>query len=349
MKNEYHIIGLMSGTSLDGVDLAYCTFQSKGLAFKINHAKTFSYSADWKRRLESADQISAQELALLDIDISKLFVTYIKSFISEYKIRDVDAISSHGHTIFHQPENGFTCQVGRSSYISALSGYVCIGDFRTADVALGGQGAPLVPIGDRDLFSSYINRINLGGFANISFEKDKKTIAFDICPLNMALNQLAKESDLDYDPEGSIARSGKIIDTLLEQLNELEFYRVSGPKSLAKEWYLSQFLPVISESNASNADKLRTLSEHMAMQIARSMRDGNALISGGGSHNSFLIERIKDLSKNEIHVAEPIIIDFKEALIFAYLGYLRLIHKINVLSSVSGASKDHIAGNIHLP
>lgn len=339
----------MSGTSLDGVDLAYCTFQRNESSFKINYAKTFSYTADWKKRLENADQTSAQELALLEIDISRLFAIHINSFISENKIRDIDAISSHGHTIFHQPENGFTYQIGRASYISALSGHVVIGDFRTADLALGGQGAPLVPIGDRDLFSSYVNRINLGGFANISFEEDERTIAFDICPLNMALNQLANELNLDYDPEGSIARRGKINQVLLKELNDLEYYQISGPKSLGKEWYLSHFLPLLSGSAVSTEDKLRTLCEHMAMQLTRSMCFGKTLISGGGSHNSFLIERIKELSKNEIHVADPIIIDFKEALIFAYLGYLRLIGKINVLASVSGASSDHIAGSIHLP
>lgn len=339
----------MSGTSLDGVDLAYCTFKRNESSFEINAANTFFYTNEWKKRLENADQTSAQDLALLELDISRLFSTHIKSFISDNKITDIDAISTHGHTVFHQPENGFTYQIGKPSYLSALSGCIVIGDFRAADLALGGQGAPLVPIGDRDLFSSYVNRINLGGFANISFEEAEKTIAFDICPLNMALNHLAKELNLDYDSEGSIARRGKINQSFLDQLNDLEYYKITGPKSLGKEWYLSQFLPLLSMTSISTEDKLRTLCEHMAMQIIRSMRSGKTLISGGGSHNHFLIERIKKLSRNEIHVAEPIIVDFKEALIFAYLGYLRLIEKINVLASVSGASKDHIAGSIHLP
>ncbi len=348
MKKDYHLIGLMSGTSLDGVDLAYCTFYKDNSSFKIEASKTFPYNESWKKRLRNADQINANELAQLEIDLSKLFSEYILQFIDTYKLKNIDAISSHGHTLFHQPKKGYTYQIGQASYISALTSYKVIADFRSADVALGGQGAPLVPIGDRNLFSNYNNRINLGGIANISFELENKTLAFDICPLNMALNEVVQELAYEYDSEGEIARSGNIDQQLLTKLNAIQFYQKKGPKSLGKEWYTDTFYPLLLNTNRSIQDTLRTLIEHMAHQICRSMKGGNTLITGGGAHNSFLIERIKALSENEIIVPEKNIIDFKEALIFAYLGYLRMNERINVLSSVTGATKDHIAGIIHI-
>jgi len=338
----------MSGTSLDGVDLAYCTFFEDNSSFKIGAVKTFPYDENWKIRLRNADQINANELAQLEIDLSKLFSEYILKFIDAFKLKTIDAISSHGHTLFHQPNKGYSYQIGQASYISALTSYKVIADFRSADVALGGQGAPLVPIGDRNLFSDYSNRINLGGFANISFELENKTLAFDICPLNMALNEVVKELGYEYDSEGEIARSGKIDQQLLTKLNEIPFYQKTGPKSLGKEWYTDIFYPHLSITNRPVQDTLRTLIEHLAFQICRSMQDGNALITGGGAHNTFLIERIKTLSENEIIIPEKNLIDFKEAIIFAYLGYLRMNEQINVLSSVTGASRDHIAGIIHI-
>lgn len=348
VKNEYRIIGLMSGTSLDGVDLAFCSFQSDNASFKIMNSSTYSYDIEWKNRLKNADRLDGAEIALLNADISKLFALYINQFINKYKLENIDAISSHGHTIFHQPEKGYTLQIGNGAYLSAITGYSIISDFRSADIALGGQGAPLVPIGDRNLFANYTNRINLGGFANISYEIEGTTYAFDICPLNMALNEISNKLNLEYDDGGSIARSGKICGSLLKDLNAVEFYHLKGPKSLGKEWYRENFQVLLTNSECSIEDKLRTLTEHMAIQIDRSMIKGNALLSGGGTYNLFLIDRIKEISENEIIIPETDIIDFKEAMVFAYLGYLRILKNINVLASVTGAKKDHIAGTIHL-
>jgi len=338
----------MSGTSLDGVDLAYCTFYKDNSSFKIGAAKTFPYDESWKKRLRNADQINANDLAQLEFDLSKLFSEYILEFIDVFQVKTIDAISSHGHTLFHQPKKGYSYQIGQASYISALTSNTVIADFRSADVALGGQGAPLVPIGDRNLFSNYSNRINLGGFANISFESENKTFAFDICPLNMALNEVVKELGHEYDFGGEIARSGNIDPELLSKLNAIQFYQKTGPKSLGKEWYNDTFHPLLIDSKRSVQDTLRTLIEHMAQQISHSMKAGNTLLTGGGAHNSFLIERLKALSENDIIVPEKKLIDFKEAIIFAYLGYLRMNEQINVLSSVTGASRDHIAGIIHI-
>ncbi len=349
MKSKYHIIGLMSGTSLDGLDLAYCTFDSKPPFFTINYFESSPYSKEWKKRLQDADQLNAREFAVLDAEITSLFSSLIKKFITKRSITKIDAISSHGHTVFHQPQSGFTVQVGNPSYLAAKTGFTVIGDYRTADIALGGQGAPLVPIGDRELFSDYKNRINLGGFANISFEKDNNTFAFDVCPANMALNLFANKLGYDYDDKGNIAKSGQLSTALLSELNQLEYYHQVGPKSLGKEWFNNSFYPILEKSMLSEADILCTLVEHIAIQIDKVMINGNCLLSGGGTHNDFLVERIRKLSENKITIPDGSIIDYKEALIFAYLGYLRLKEKINVLKSVTGASKDHISGTIHLP
>lgn len=339
----------MSGTSLDGLDLAYCTFQSTPPFFKINNSISYPYSKDWKSRLTDADQLSAKDFAKLDTDITTLFASMISRFIEDHSIGDIDAVSSHGHTVFHQPNMGYTVQVGSPSYLAAKTDLTVIGDFRTADIALGGQGAPLVPIGDRELFTEFKNRINLGGFANISYEKDGNTIAYDICPLNMGLNLLANKLGYDFDQSGSIAKTGNLSKKLLLDLNTIDYYHLKGPKSLGREWFIDDFYPIIEKSTVSIEDKLRTLVEHAALQINKAMIKGNCLLSGGGTHNDYLIERIRALSENEIIIPSPSIIDFKEALIFAYLGYLRLLNKNNVLKSVTGASKDHIAGTIHLP
>ena len=338
----------MSGTSLDGLDLAHCTFNSTPPYFSIDYSTSYNYSTEWRKRLLNADKLNANDFALLDADITSLFASLINKFIKENSIENIDAISSHGHTVFHQPELGYTVQVGSPSYLAAKTGLTVIGDYRTADIALGGQGAPLVPIGDRDLFSHYKNRINLGGFANISHEKDGKTIAFDICPLNMALNKIANNLGLEFDEGGNIAKKGIVDKGLLAELNTLDYYKQKGPKSLGKEWFDNSFYPLLNKSEITREDKLRTLVEHMAIQISKVMIEGNCLISGGGAHNTFLIERIASHSENEIILPDNSIIEFKEALIFAYLGFLRLTNKANVLKSVTGASKDHIAGTIHL-
>lgn len=339
----------MSGTSLDGIDLSYCSFNTHDSDYAMHSSKTYNYPEEWKKRLKNATSSSAQDLALLDAELTFLFATYIADFIKENAIEKVDAIASHGHTIFHQPSKKYTLQIGNGSYLSALTDAKVISDFRSADIALGGQGAPLVPIGDRDLFKSYNNRLNLGGFGNISFQKKGQTMAYDICPVNMALNELAANFNLAYDKGGEIARCGKLIPSLLNELNSIDYYKKSFPKSLGAEWYTEVFRPIVNNFDADDKDKLRTLVEHIAVQLSTEFIDGNILITGGGAHNDFLTERIQDNTRNEIVVPKEEIIDFKEALIFAYLGHLRLLEKNNVLASVTGATRDHCAGNIHIP
>ncbi|PCJ22831.1 MAG: anhydro-N-acetylmuramic acid kinase [Flavobacteriales bacterium] len=351
--SRYNVIGTMSGTSLDGLDIAYCSFNflDNHWTFKINSSITVGYTQELKQKLSTAIQMSGFELMQLHNEFGNFIGHSINNFISNEKIKlnNIDAISSHGHTIFHQPEIKLTTQIGNGANASGITNLPIICNFRSSDIALGGQGAPLVPIGDKLLFSEYDYCINLGGIANISFEEDKQRIAFDICPANIVLNKLSQELGKSFDENGELAQSGKIDTDLLNNLNKLNYYQKSNPKSLGIEWVENEVFPIINSSRISAKDKLSTLVEHIAIQISNSITSKNkkVLLSGGGTFNSFLIERIKTNTSNEIIIPSMQIIDFKEALIFAFLGVLRLRNEVNCLQSVTGAQRDNIGGCIY--
>jgi len=347
--NDTYAIGLMSGTSLDGVDVALCRFYDNPDKYEIINTHTFPYPCGIKSKLENAIGLSGSDLNELHIELGQLYGELVNTFIQSFSVKKVDLIASHGHTIFHEPEKQITLQIGHPAYIAIKSGILTVADFRSTDVFLGGQGAPLVPIGDRNLFSEYKNRLNLGGFANISFEKDDTTIAFDICPANIPLNLLADEMGYSYDNEGLLAASGKTNQILLQELNDLGYYKEKPPKSLGREWFNQKFWTLIKKSKLSNIVKLRTITEHIALQCNNSFREGKVLITGGGAHNTFLIDRLKDLTNNQIIIPDKTLVDYKEALIFAYLGHLRINQKNNTLSSVTGAQKEHSSGAVYLP
>lgn len=355
MNEEYTILGIMSGTSLDGMDIAKCRFkrqENEKWSFQILKAITIRYSEEWRKKLSGAETQSGFELMLLHNEFGKLTGKNILNFLNN-DTRGIDFISSHGHTVFHQPQQGLTLQIGNGAYIAAITKLKTISDFRTLDVALGGQGAPLVPIGDKLLFSEYEFCLNLGGFANISFDNENGIrVAFDVCPVNIVINQLVQQINLTFDRDGKIARSGKINLGLLAELNSLDFYRSSGPKSLGKEWVLENFLPLVEAYKISLEDKLRTIYEHITDQIFRSVQHkntGSILVTGGGAHNVFLIELIRNKLTNEAIIPDSNTVDFKEALIFAFLGLLRSLGIHNCLSSVTGSLKDHTGGIIHMP
>ena len=349
---KYKVIGLMSGTSLDGVDLAFCTFDKNGgWDYEINAVKTYPYSNPWLEILGNVIQSNKAHLEILDKELGLYFADLITDFCDSNQLIP-DFISSHGHTVFHQPEKGLTLQIGNGSSIATSIKTTTINDFRTRDVQMGGQGAPLVPIGDKILFSEYNFCLNLGGFANISFDKNEKRQAFDICPMNMAFNELAAKIDQKYDEGGAIASSGDVDTPLLRSLNNLEYYKMKPPKSLGREWYLSRFKTLIEKSKLSVPDKLATCAEHFSQQIAGVINEngqGKVLITGGGAYNSHLIGLIEQKTASTLVIPEPEIVEFKEAIIFAFLGVLRMRNEINVLSSVTGASKDHCSGVIHNP
>ena len=354
---KYFVIGLMSGTSLDGVDLAYTEFIYDENKWKFNliYSKSISYNNDWRMKLNKAMELDGLGIHLLDIELAEYFSDLINQFRKEYSIDQLDFISSHGHTIFHQPEKKLSLQIGAGQILAKNCGVTVICDFRKQDVALGGQGAPLVPIGDKLLFSEYQYCLNIGGIANISFDVNGKRIAYDICPANMVLNHYAEILNLTFDEDGKIANKGECDFGLLYQLNNLNYYSLPTPKSLGKEWVYSQVIPLIDSYTISIENKLNTFCEHIAMQIASninypltnthpdSYRD-SLLITGGGAYHQHLVNRIKQHTSAEIVIPSKEIIEFKEAIIFAFLGVLRMRDENNCLASVTGAKQDHCSG-----
>ena len=352
MQNEYkYVIGLMSGTSLDGLDLVYVKFnESNYKDFKIIYSETKSYSQNWKVRLQTAIDKSNKELATLDIDYGRLLGEMTNEFIKENKIDSVDFIASHGHTVFHQPDKGITLQVGDGQALANVTHLKVICDFRTQDVALKGQGAPLVPIGDELLFSEYDYCLNLGGFANVSFKGNDKRVAFDICPVNIVLNHYTKKIGLEYDENGIIASEGNLNEELLKQLNDLDFYHKNPPKSLGLEWVQKYVFPLINNLETQVSSILKTFVIHSAQQIGKVLNGSKSvLVTGGGTYNSYLIQQIEKYSETKITQSGANIIEFKEALIFALLGLLKDRNEINCLSSVTGAIKDHSSGKSFMP
>ncbi|MCZ4317374.1 anhydro-N-acetylmuramic acid kinase [Aequorivita viscosa] len=351
-NNSYHIIGVMSGTSLDGIDLVEIsfTYAEDIWRFKILAAETVPYTTFWKDELGEAINYSKEKLERLDFKYTEKLSEEISKFIKKHKVQEIDAICSHGHTVLHQPEKGFTYQIGNLPRIAKMLGQTVVCDFRVQDVELGGQGAPLVPVGDRLLFSEFDYCLNLGGFANCSFEKNEERIAFDICPANIVLNKYAEKLGCDFDESGKLAASGKVNNALLQKLNALSFYIEKPPKSLGLEWVKENVFPLLETFDISSEDILRTFTEHIAVQLANPFpADASVLITGGGVYNSFLIERLKSLATVEVIIPSPEIVEYKEALIFGLLGVLKLRDEINCLASVTGASMNHSSGKIFTP
>ena len=350
--SSYTVIGLMSGTSLDGLDIACCEFsEMEGVwKYSIKDARTVKYTVEMKKNLGNASVLNGLDLTKLSKEFGKFSGQHVKLYCEENTIKP-DFIASHGHTVFHQPQNGLTLQIGSGAEIAAITNLATICDFRSSDVALGGQGAPLVPIGDQILFGEYDFCLNLGGFANISFENKNSRASFDICPVNIVMNELCKEIGKDFDLNGDIAKTGKIHQELLNKLNSLTYYAMPFPKSLGKEWIEMNIRPLFYNTGLSLQDRLRTFYEHIAIQLRKStqhVQNKNIFITGGGAHNSFLIERIQQLTNHRLIIPAEKIINFKEALVFAFLGVLRYREETNCLSSVTGATRDSISGAIYL-
>ena len=351
MKN-YYVLGLMSGTSIDGIDLVYANFVfNKHWSFKILESKTYQYNNDWQKILKNLSDKDLDSIKLIDKSYTKLLSKYILKFIDDFSIKKIDFISSHGHTALHDPLNSITYQIGNLKDLSAYIGLKVICDFRLQDVKLGGQGAPLVPVGEKYIFPEYDTLINLGGFANITIKSNNNLIAYDICPVNIVFNHLSNLIDLKYDHKGKIALSGKLNIELFNCLQSLDYYKQVSPKSLGVEWVNQIIFPIINSfSEIPLEDLLNTFSKHFASQIADNIKStGKILITGGGEYNDYLIQNIKDLTGSEIIIPNSEIIEYKEALIFGFLGVLKDLNINNCYSSVTGAIKDHSSGNIFIP
>ncbi len=351
---SYTTIGVMSGTSLDGIDLAYSVLHKKDVwSFKILLAETVSYPLEWKLRLQEAHRYDTEKLEALDHEYTCFLAGVIKDFIDRNAIKNIEAVCSHGHTILHQPASGITLQIGNQKELAVLIGQKVVCDFRVQDVVLGGQGAPLVPIGDQLLFSEYTYCVNLGGFANISMEIDGQRVAYDICPVNIVLNKVVAQLGHAYDDGGAIAASGMLIPELLTTLDAIPFYIEKPPKSLGLEWVEQHIFPVLQAYDSYNvADILRTFCIHVAKQIAAQFTlvgATKAFFTGGGVYHRFLMKEITNYTTAVISIPNPEVIEYKEALIFSFLGVLRLREEYNCLKSVTGASKDHSSGNVFMP
>jgi anhydro-N-acetylmuramic acid kinase len=349
---EYRIIGLMSGTSLDGLDLACVRFFSRGLGeervwgYEILCAESCGYDAVWRERLRGAYYESAEGIAALDAAYGRFLGESVRGFVGRHGLVGVDFVASHGHTVFHRPDVGYNLQIGNGAHLHAVSGYRVVCDFRTLDVAFGGQGAPLVPIGDRLLFGEYDFCLNIGGFANVSFDDAAgRRVAYDLCPANYCLNRLMRSRGVEFDRDGETARSGRVNGGLLEALNGLEYYGRPAPKSLAQEWVEAEVWPLVEGCSDSFENKMATLTEHAAFQMARPLAaGGRVLVTGGGAYNVFLLERALCYGDFVWVRPERGVIDFKEALIFAFLGLRRVEGLANCLRSVTGASRDVVGG-----
>jgi anhydro-N-acetylmuramic acid kinase len=350
-KQQYKVIGLMSGTSLDGIDIAYCTFtKTETWKYTIEHAETVPYSKPWYQRLKEAHTFSGEDLTALDVGYGNFLGDCCRKFAHRNKIKKIDFISSHGHTVFHQPARGFTLQIGNGNAIHAVTNLPVVFDFRSLDVQRGGQGAPLVPVGDRLLFGEYDVCLNVGGIANLSREQHAQRIAFDVAYVNMGLNYLASQINKKYDRNGQLSARGEINQELLEQLERTyNKIRRSRP-SLGREFFEKNIQPLLDKKDISLYDRMRTFTESCAHEITRAIfqpgKNPSVLCTGGGAFNSFLIYRLLEICGDHetFIIPDEQTVKFKEALIFAFLGVLRVRGEINCLSSVTGAIDNSSAG-----
>jgi anhydro-N-acetylmuramic acid kinase len=357
----YRVIGLMSGSSLDGLDIAFASFQetSGKWQYELKASACLPYGKHWKETLSNAHNMSAVDYQLCHASYGRFIGEQVNHFIEANGLDyQVQLIASHGHTVFHMPQHHMTTQLGEGAQIAALTGINVVSDLRSMDVALGGQGAPIVPIGEKLLLSEYDMFLNIGGIANISYNSPDKYIAFDVCPANRVLNLLSKQLDHEYDEDGKLASEGKILDDLLNTLNHLEYYSQPYPKSLANNFGTETIFPILHRSGHTK-DLLRTYVEHIAIQVSNSLGTlieenqssvpKRILVTGGGAHNQFLISRLKELAKVhgvEIVVPDNELIDFKEAIIMGLIGLLRWREENNVFSSVTGAIRNSIGGAV---
>lgn len=356
MKTAWHIIGLMSGSSLDGIDLAAVTFdcpsEDDTLQWKITHCTTIPYASTWMEKLQGASVMSGKELWHLHQSLGAHFAECCQSFIRENNL-SVDAIASHGHTVFHEPASRFTCQIGCGGTMAALLEKPVIVDFRSTDIALGGQGAPLAPLADRHLFPATKNFLNLGGIANVSIFDGTENLAYDVTGCNQWLNYFAQKCGKPFDEDGALAQCGTVYTPLLSSLNTWPFYQERIPKSLSNQAVIKLAKEAESNFSISPQDYLATFTEHIAEQLAQafhaSKNQGPILVTGGGAHNSYLIEKLNKKLHSDVslHIPSPQVIDYKEAALIALAGLFRLHNKPIFDQALTGAARSVSGGGIY--
>jgi anhydro-N-acetylmuramic acid kinase len=353
MKNQeqYKVLGLMSGTSLDGLDIAFCKFNKTdtGWAYSVEVAETIRYAKRWMNSLATAHSLTGEDLVSLDLQYGKLLGSACMNFMEKHKVKP-DFISSHGHTVFHQPAKDFTFQIGNGNAIHAITNLPVVYDFRTLDVLRGGEGAPLVPAGDKFLFAEYDVCLNLGGIANLSRDVNGQRKAYDICFVNMALNYLAAKVGKSFDKNGAMAADGDIDKGTLRKLNSIYRGMAAKKPSLGREIFEKRIKPLLEDKKISLNNRLRTVTESSASEIIKAVSDAKkipkVLCTGGGAFNSFLVSRMLDIAEDKVTliIPEDEIVKFKEALVFAFIGLLRVRDERNCLRSVTGAASDSSSG-----
>ncbi len=360
MTQSIHTIGIMSGSSLDGLDMAHCIIDIRAersktllkpehIKYQIIQALTIPLSAKIKAQLDSASQMSTEALHALDAQFGQWIGTSIRQ---HFRLDKIDLISSHGHTIWHKPEAGFSLQIGSGAQIAAITRIPTVCDFRNSDIALGGQGAPLAPMADYYLFSEYTHFINLGGIANIGIIENHRVSGYDICPCNQIINHLAKQLGHPFDPDGRFASEGKCDKALLSRLHRLSYHEKATPKSMSNSYIRSEVFPLIDESSASTNDKLNTMVQYITDRLSETIHDvesAKILFTGGGVHNKYLMHQLEKKIKKEIKLPDERIINYKEALLMALLGSLRWLGKVNIFSSCTGSTHNSSAGAVYLP
>ena len=349
MTNSINIIGLMSGTSVDGLDICYVSFDNHDPSkYEIIDCDTIDYDDNLKTKLKNIIKLDNDQIKQIDKEFGEFIGLSVLNFIKRNKSYKADLISSHGHTVFHEPEFNKTLQIGNGEIINKITKIKTVNNFREQDIQLGGQGAPLVPIGDKLLFDDYKYCLNLGGFTNISVKDSRTIFAYDICPLNTVLNHYANKLGYECDLGGKLSKKGVINIDLFNELNDLDYYKKSYPKSLGLEFVIENIFPITEKYKIKEVDILATYIEHASFQIKRNIDNGSkVLLTGGGTFNNNLIKALNHDSKINFIIPDKTIINYKESLIFALLGYLKINGKVNCLRSVTGASNDHSSGDIY--
>jgi len=355
----YYGIGGMSGTSLDGVDLSYCRYYTQSdvkWQFELIDAQTYPYPEKLKTEIEHLIKNYNDNHTDLDKRLGAFYSSLIQQFVDEFNIEQIDFVANHGQTVYHNPTKQKTVQIGCGETIAQQTQLQTINNFRINDVALGGQGAPLVPIGDWHFFNTYRYCINLGGICNITVQNSKEVLtAFDISPCNVLLNHYAQQLNVAFDEDGLLARKGNLNKALFEKLNALAYYSTQAPKSLDAQFSKVDCIPLIDTFNLSREDVLCTLCHHYAYQIGlvietySQSEDEQMLLSGGGAFNGFLTDLIQEKCNVKVHIPDKKIIEFKEAIVFGLLGVLKLENEVNCLKIVTGASMDNVGGEVFEP
>jgi len=349
-------LGVMSGSSLDGIDVALVDFSLNGeIKWTLKSSQTFPISSELREMLFHIMEKIPDKVVETETLFSLKIAQCINQFLETNNIQSasIDGCAVHGHTVLHYPDRKVSWQLLNAGLVAELTGTTIISDFRNQDIALGGQGTPMAVIADRDLFGGHDVYFNLGGIANVSYKKANEWMAYDLCACNQVLNYYANKEGLTYDEDGRLAQQGKVDQEVLGDWLDYEFFNIDGPKSIDNQWIKTKWIKLIENSKLSNLDSLRTYVElicHLMVKLIQAQHQ-SIFITGGGAHNTFLINRLRELSPNHVKIQLPKkeIIDFKESILMAFVGSLRLQSKPNFVSSATGASNDSIGGAVYLP